>query len=341
MRSVGSYAAAAPPLLRDYLTYSSTIRGKSAQTTHEYFLDLRMFFRYIKQTRGMVSEDIPFDEIPITDIDIDFLKQVTLSEAYMFLDYIAHSRPQHQNSPDTEYGLSAAALARKISSLRGFFRYLTEKAAVLEINPVAKLESPRLRQSLPQYLSVSDSQRLLESVEGPYAERDYCIVTFFLNCGMRVSELVGINLTDIRPDDCSLRILGKGNKERMLYLNEACVEAYTQYLPTRIKPHDKDKNALFISKQGNRINVQTVKWLVKKYITLAGLDSQRYSVHKLRHTAATLMYQNGVDVRTLQTVLGHASLDTTMIYTHINDEHVREAIDRNPLSSVKRPKSTE
>lgn len=332
--SISSYTAEAPALLRDFLTYISTIRGKSDQTAHEYFLDLRMFFRFLKQKRGLVSIDMPLEEIPYQDIEVTFLRDVTLSETYEFLDFIAHERPQHQNSPSSRLGLGAAARARKISSIRAFFRYMTDKVALFEINPVANLESPSQRKTLPRYLTVEDSVELLQHVSGPFATRDFCILTFFLNCGMRVSELVNINIADIDLREGSLRILGKGNKERMLYLNDACVQALNAYLPDRILPCDRDKHALFISKQRNRINVQTVKWLVKKYLSQAGLDSQKFSVHKLRHTAATLMYQSGVDVRTLQTVLGHANLDTTMIYTHVNDESVRAATNQNPLAHL-------
>lgn len=335
-RPMSSYAAGAPPLVRDFLTYISTIRGKSAQTAHEYFLDLRMFLRYIKRLRGLAPSDQPFDEIEIADVDLPFLRDVTLSETYSFLEFIASERPQRKNSASTAYGLSAKSRARKISSLRAFYRYLTEKRALFEVNPMLNLDSPSTRKTLPRYLSVEDSMSLLEHIDGAYAERDYCILTFFLNCGMRVSELVGLSLHDISLSDRTVRVLGKGNKERMLFLNDACVAAYERYLPTRITPHEKDKHAVFISRNRNRINVQTVKWLVKKYLGAAGLDSTKYSAHKLRHTAATLMYQNGVDIRTLQTVLGHTNLDTTMIYTHIDDVNVREAADRNPLAHVQR-----
>ena len=198
---------------------------------------------------------------------------------------------------------------------------------------MSNLESPTIRKTLPVYLTTDDSLKLLESVQGEYAERDYCILTLFLNCGLRVSELVGLNLTDFQGD--TVRVLGKGNKERTVYLNDACKAALERYLPKRITPHDRDKNALFISRNRNRINVQTVKWLVKKHLEQAGLDTQKYSAHKLRHTAATLMYQNGVDIRTLQSILGHTSVNTTMIYTHIEDSSLREAATKNPLASVK------
>lgn len=331
---IDEYAHDAPPLVRDFLVYMTTIRGKSPKTSFEYFLDLRLFLRFLKIQRGLVPRSAEFDEIPICDVDADLLRSVTLRDVYDFLTYIGEQRPTQQNSPATEYGLSAVSRARKVSSLRSFFKYLTDKVNVLDANPVAGLELPSKRKELPRYLTADDSMQLLESVDGPFAERDYCILTLFLNCGMRVSELTGLNLTDIQEG--TIRVRGKGNKERILYLNEACQDALVRYLPTRLQPHEADRNALFVSRNRNRINAQTVKWLVKKYITAAGLDPTKYSAHKLRHTAATLMYQNGVDIRTLQNVLGHARVDTTMIYTHIADQNVRDAAERNPLAHVTR-----
>lgn len=329
---ISEYAYDAPPILRDFLVYISTIRGKSPRTAYEYFLDLRLFFRFLKLNRRLVPAETPMEEISIRDVDISLLRTVTLSDLYEFLTYIAEQRPCQQNSPTTTYGLSPRSRARKVSALRTFFKYLTSKVHLLEHNPAQDLESVSKRKEIPRYLSVDSSLQLLDAVQGPYAERDYCILVLFLNCGMRVSELVGLNLSDIQGN--TLRVLGKGNKERILYLNEACLNALERYYPTRIQPHDIDKNALFISRNRNRINVQTVKWLVKKYLGLAGLDTEKYSAHKLRHTAATLMYQNGVDVRTLQTILGHSNLDTTMIYTHLADESMADAAERNPLSHV-------
>lgn len=332
-KPMSQYAADAPRVLRDFLTYISTIQGKSAKTAHEYYLDLRLFFRVLKHNKGLVPQNMPLDQIAIDDIDIDFLKQVTLSDAYDYLEYMSGERPTQQNSASTEYGLSGTSRARKVSAIRAFFRYLTDKRHVLEHNPVSNLESPTIRKTLPVYLTTDDSIQLLESVQGEYAERDFCILTLFLNCGLRVSELVGLNLTDFQGD--TVRVLGKGNKERTVYLNNACKMALERYLPKRLTPHERDKNALFISRNRNRINVQTVKWLVKKHLEQAGLDTQKYSAHKLRHTAATLMYQNGVDIRTLQNILGHTSVNTTMIYTHIEDSSLREAASKNPLSTVK------
>ena len=330
---MSQYAADAPRVLRDFLTYISTIQGKSAQTAHEYYLDLRLFFRVLKHNKGVVPRELPIDQVSIEDIDIDFLREITLSDAYDYLEYMSGERPTQQNSTATNFGLSSTSRARKVSAIRAFFRYLTDKRHLLEVNPMSNLEAPSIRNSLPVYLTTEDSIRLLDAVQGEYAERDYCILTLFLNCGLRVSELVGLNLSDFQGD--TVRVLGKGNKERTVYLNEACKAALEQYLPKRILPHDRDQNALFISRNRNRINVQTVKWLVKKYIGQAGLDTQKYSAHKLRHTAATLMYQNGVDIRTLQNILGHTSVNTTMIYTHIEDSSLREAASKNPLASVK------
>lgn len=330
--SVNRYAADAPPLLRDFLNYMLTIRGRTAKTTHEYYLDLRTFFRYLKQARGLVSPQVPFDQIEIHDIDITFIRDITLSDTYDYLSYMAQERPRQASSPATGFGISASSRARKIAALRSFFKYLTDKAGLLEYNPISNLDSPKVQKPLPRYLTAEDSMQLLENVTGPYAERDYCILTLFLNCGMRVSELVGLNLRDFQGD--TVRVLGKGNKERVLYLNDACKAAIESYLPTRIKPHDIDKNAFFVSRNRNRISVQTVKWLVKKHVREAGLDDEKMSPHKLRHTAATLMYQNGVDIRSLQTILGHQNLDTTMIYTHVEDANLRAATAKNPLASV-------
>lgn len=332
-KSMREYAADAPCVLRDFLTYMSAIRGKSPRTAYEYYLDLRLFFRVLKRNRGLVPPNVPLKQIPFDDIDVPFLATVTLSDVYDYLEYMQGERPTQQNSAATRYGLSSVSRARKVSAIRAFFRYLTEKKQLLEVNPVSNLESPTVRRELPVYLTVEDSVKLLESVQGEFATRDYCILTLFLNCGMRVSELVGLNLTDFQGD--TVRVTGKGNKQRTVYLNDACRAALDAYLPKRVSPHERDRNALFISRNHNRINVQTVKWLVKKYIGRSGLDTHKYSVHKLRHTAATLMFQNGVDIRTLQSILGHESVQTTMLYTHVEDSMLREAAARNPLAGVR------
>ncbi|MCD8355821.1 MAG: tyrosine recombinase XerC [Clostridia bacterium] len=327
-------------ILNDFLAYLSTIKGKSPKTVHEYYLDLRVFFRYLKQKRGLV-DDIPFDEIPINDIDIAFVKSITLSDAYDFLMYTVQERPKHGNSDNSEIGLTAPSRARKVSALRSFFKYLTDKAHLLDHNPLQNLEYPSVRRSLPKYLTVDESIALLEAVDGQFKERDYCILMLFLTCGLRVSELCGLNISDIKENQ--IRVLGKGNKERMLYLNDACIDAINNYLPCRVKPNNNSGNAgaLFVSRQRNRIRKTSVEALVKKYLSQAGLDASKFSAHKLRHTAATMMYKNGVDIRTLQDVLGHENLNTTMVYTHINDANMQEAAARNPLASYRKKQKKE
>ncbi|MBR5479564.1 MAG: tyrosine recombinase XerC [Clostridia bacterium] len=325
------------PLLDDFTRYLATVGGRSPKTCDEYYLDLRLFFRYMKWFFGMVPQDKidELDTIDIGDIDLSLITRIKLTDVYAYLDYLARDRAVHPNSTNSKRGLSATSRARKIASIRAFYKYLEKKARVIETNPMSDLETPKIRRSLPKYLSLKESVSLLEHIDGEFRERDYCIITFFLNCGLRVSELCGIDLTDIRED--SLRVVGKGNKERVVFLNEACINALNTYLQIRkqlkeIRPIDR--NALFISKHKKRISTETVKWLVKKYCSWAGLDP-KISVHKLRHTSATLMYRNGVDVRVLQEILGHQNLNTTEIYTHVEEEDLRTAARVNPLATIK------
>lgn len=329
----------APPILREFLTYHETIQSHSRKTVDEYFLDLRNFFRYIKLLKGKVSNDTPFDEISILDVDLDLVRSITLSDVYSYMNYLGRERPKRHNSTDAGVGLAPAARARKVAAIRSFYKYLTNKAKLLSENPMQDLDSPRLKKTLPKYLNLNESVNLLTSVEGKNQTRDYCILTLFLNCGLRISELVGLNLSDDRGE--LLRVLGKGNKERMIYLNDACRQALDDWLIERNTMGLIDKNALFVTRQNHkRITTAAVHKLVKKHLTAAGLDSSQYSSHKLRHTAATLMLQNGVDVRTLQEVLGHEHLNTTQIYTHVDNEDLRTAARANPLGKVKKPKNT-
>ncbi len=260
-----------------------------------------------------------------------------MTDIYEYMAYLSRDRIQHQNSSHSSYGLNAASRARKIATIRSFYKYLTNKMHLLEENPVKDLDSPKLKKTLPKYLTLEESKNLLRSVNGKNAERDYCILTLFLNCGLRISELVALNLNDIQEE--ALRILGKGNKVRIVYLNDACQQALQQYLAVRRPIQGRDENALFLSIQNERISRSGVHALVKKRLAEAGLDSTQYSSHKLRHTAATLMLQNGVDVRAVQEVLGHEHLNTTEIYTHIDNDDLRTAARANPLSGVLRKKS--
>ena len=324
----------APPLLREYLTYMETIMGRSHKTVSEYYMDLRTFFRYIQVKRCPELQKQEFDTISLGAVDLALVASITKTEVLDYLLFIANERPKYHKSPATTYGNEPVTRARKLSTLRSFYDYLCVKRQYLSESPLNGLSTPKTKKTLPKFLSLQESIDLLNAVDGPYKERDYCILILFLNCGLRVSELCGINLRDVSEN--RLRVLGKGNKERFVYLNQACADAIAAYLPHRIQPTAAAKDALFISKMKNRISVQTVKWLVNKYLAHAGLAQKHCSAHKLRHTAATLMYQNGVDVRTLKEVLGHQNLDTTMIYTHVIDQNLQEAAEKNPLSDFKK-----
>ena len=285
---MAKYWQESPPILQEFLNYHASILSHSAKTVDEYFLDLRSFFRYLKVRRNPALAQTPFSEISILDVDLEFVSQTQLSEIYGFLTFLSGGAPAGKAESSTR--------ARKCASIRSFYHYLCVHAHQMEQDPTQSLNNPKLRKTLPRYLSLSESIQLLEAVSGPNEVRDYCILTLFLNCGLRVGELVGLNVQDIRED--TVRVLGKGNKERQLYLNEACLDAIQAYL-------------------------------------VAGLDP-KYSPHKLRHTAATLMLNHGVDIRTLQDVLGHENLGTTQIYTHISDANMKQAVEANPLSRVKK-----
>ncbi|MGI6030570.1 MAG: tyrosine recombinase XerC [Eubacteriales bacterium] len=323
------HITSAPAILRDFLTYMETISGKSRRTVEEYYFDLRTFFRFLQMKkdfpdiRSKASDEEYFEAISIDGISLQDLNNVDLGTLYEYMNFLAQYR-----------GLSASSRARKTSSLRSYYKYLTTRAHLIENNPTAALDTPKQKKSLPRYLTLSESEHLLQSIQGPDRERDYAIITLFLNCGMRLSELVSIDIPDIRED--RITITGKGNKERTIYLNDACLAAIQQYLQVRPVDGVKDKNALFLSRLKKRISVKTVQWLVKKYLGEAGLNPQKFSVHKLRHTAATLMYQHGgADLRSLQEILGHEQLSTTQIYTHISEERLREASASNPLNQVR------
>jgi site-specific recombinase XerD len=316
-----------PIILRDFLSYLQTIKGKSINTVKVYFYDLRVFFRFIKVHRNLVDKQLKFEEIDFCDVDIELIRTITLSDLYAFMSYVSNERDN-----------SAYARARKVASIKSFFNYLYTKAKLINTNPANELESPKIIKRLPRYLNVEESKQLLSCVDiGTYSERDYAMLTLFLNCGMRLSELVGININDIKND--TLTVFGKGGKERSIPLNTACLDAIETYMKVRPVNGIKDKNALFISRRKQRISKESVQKIVKKYIKQAGLDPQRYSTHKLRHTAATLMYRYGkVDIRALQELLGHESISTTEIYTHLDKEQLKDAVDKNPLSTYNRNK---
>ena len=332
MKSGKTLDHGAPEPLASFLIYIESIQGKSKKTADEYFYDLRTFYRFLNLYFGRVDASIDFQEIPIDNVDIAMLAQVNLQILYEYMNYLNRHR-----------GNAAGSRSRKISSLKSYYKYLCNKANLLEENPTAELESVKMTKQLPKHFTLEDSISLLESVDNRNAARDYCILTLFLNCGMRLAELVNINITDICGD--TLVVIGKGNKERTIYLNEACLAAIEAYMPIRNQqtPTALDKYALFLSERNQRISRRTVQYTVEKYVKKIGLDPHKYTTHKLRHTAATLMHQAGVDIRVLQEILGHKQLSTTEIYTHINNDQVRSAVQSNPLSRMtpKTPESTE
>ena len=316
-----------PELLKEFLQHIYVVKNKSTLTVEEYCLDVKMFLKFLKKEKGLAPSSVAVEEVNISDIDLDFIKNITLLDAYTFLSYCRDVRNN-----------DAAARARKVSSIRAFFKYLYVQRKLLTENPMEELETPKLKKSKPKYLTLDESLRLLESVDGKYKERDYCILVLFLNCGLRLSELCSINYKDIR-DNGTLYITGKGNKERTIYLNNACINAINNYMAVRPVDGVKDKDALFLSGRLQRISPKTVQHLVYSYLDKAGLGGRGLSVHKLRHTAATLMYQYGeVDVLVLKDILGHENLGTTEIYTHIVDEQLKKAAEMNPLSNVKQNK---
>lgn len=321
-----------PQILRDFLAYHENIKGQSPRTISEYYLDLRMFLRFIKLMRNDMPIRTNIDDIDIRDVTIDFVRDITTSDIFDFLSYLANDRTANPESLSPDYGITPASRARKLSAIKSFYKYLTVRTKQLPENPVADLEYPKLRKSLPRYLTMEQSAALLQAVSGPNEKRDYAILMLFLNCGIRRSELVGLNLSDLYDD--RIRVVGKGNKERFVYFGAACRKAIDAYLPERNKKVLSDNKALFGSRDNNRISVTAVHRLVKKYLLAAGLDANNFSAHKLRHTAATMMLSGGVDVKTVQEVLGHENLNTTQIYTHIENTELKIAAEANPLSKL-------
>ena len=320
-----------PDYLNSFWDYSITMLNKSPNSVKEYNYDLAMFLKFIK-IHFHLTDETDFQKITINDITLDTIKKITLDDIHAFISFLTR-----------EYHSKSTTRARKISTIRIFFKYLSRKANLIDVNPAQDLETPKLDKRLPKYLSLEDSRKLLDvtaNEDNRNCERDYAIITLFLNCGMRLSELVGINISDIDFSESKLNVIGKGNKERTIYLNKACINALSEYLQVRPKEGVKHDNkysekALFLSERKTRIGNRTVESIVTKQLQAAGLDTKKYSVHKLRHTAATLMYQYGqVDIRALQELLGHESISTTEIYTHVSNDQVRHAVENNPLADM-------
>lgn len=324
-----------PELIRKFCTYKSGIQERSLKTVQEYMLDLRLFCRYVYTVKhGMSHDDETLSKLDISMLDADFFASITTEDVYEYMFYLKSERDN-----------GAASRSRKLSAIKSFYKYHTQKTRTLTNNPAADIEGPKKPKELPKYLTVEESMALLGSItkntDNPNRSRDYCMITLFLNCGMRLSELAGITMSDIEPSFKSLRVIGKGNKERIIYLNSSCQSAIEAYLPDRLllRKSGKNDDHLFLSRLGKGISIKTVQYIVKKYLDASGLENKHYSTHKLRHTAATLMYQTGdVDIRVLKEILGHEQLNTTQIYTHVANKSIEEAMEKNPLAGVKAPK---
>lgn len=327
-----AYSDHCPDYLKEFLIYMETIKGRSSRTVDGYYVELRSFIRFLMIKNNMVSNDTDYTDIDISGAPFKLIKNATKLDA---MEFLAEFQTKHQNQ--------AKARSRKVSAIRSFYKYLTVSSGKLIENPMLNLETPKLKKTLPKYLTLEQALELLTHINTNFTERDFCIITLFLNCGMRLSELCGINISDIH--DNRLRLLGKGNKERIVYLNNSCLNAINSYLAVlnsgeKIKRSDKEKDALFLNRNGKRIGARRVEQIVEDCLKQAGLDGMGISPHKLRHTAATLLYQDaGVDIRVLKELLGHESLSTTEIYTHVSNKQIEDASKKSPLGNIKPKKS--
>lgn len=318
-----------PRYLNEFFTFQRVVKIKSERTLESYYIDLRIFLRYIKLTKGEVRPDTPMKDITISDIPIEWVRDFSKLDILNYLSYVA-----------TDRGNTAKTRHRKLASLKVFYKCLYRDLNLIPNDPTKDIDYPKMHEHLPKFLTLNDSIKLLENMnkDDPYYYRDYCIITLFLNCGMRLSELVGLNLQDVNLDERTMRLLGKGDKERIIHINDACADSIVQYVSERgVSPVEPD--ALFLSKRGTRITNRRVQQIVDNALRDSNLDNQGYSTHKLRHTAATLMYQHGnVDTLILKEILGHKSISTTEIYTHISNESVKEAMDASPLANIRNQK---
>ncbi len=320
-----------PDYFLDYILYITVTKSLSSRTVQEYYLDIRMFLKYLRMMQDPNYQNTDdLQQIPIRDIPISMLENVKLQDLYNFLYYVTEERENHDR-----------ARGRKVSALRSFFGYLCNHQNIIAHDPTERLELPSPKKALPRYLTLEESQHLLQSIDTAYPERDYCILTIFLNCGIRLSELVGLNISDINWKEEKMRVLGKGSKERMVYLNDACMDALDAYFKVRDLPPESQEKAVFLSKRHKRISKRRVQQIVENALFQADLDGRGYSTHKLRHTAATLMYQYGnVDALTLKEILGHSSTSTTEIYTHLSNQILKHATESSPLAHFEKKKNT-
>ena len=325
-----SYRNDCPYYLKDFLTYVRVVRNHTERTEENYYIDLRTFLRYLKMQHGDVPKDTPFSEISIADVPLSYIENFSLMGAYEYMSFLM----------DVRHNVNSSR-SRVTSALRQFYEYLSTKAMLISRNPVEQLEHPKPDKKLPKFLELEQAIQLLNSIDSNNRERDYCMILLLVTCGMRLSELVGLNISDYSESAHTLRLFGKGQKERIVYINDACIEAINEYLKVRPKS-EIEPNALFISSHANHLNRLTarrVQRIVEDQLDRAGLGNLGISTHKLRHTAATIMYEHGgVDAMVLKDVLGHESVATTEIYTHLSDNDRRRAAENSPLANFKPPK---
>ena len=317
----------ASPDIVEYVRYLEVIAGKSANTAFSYYCDLRGFSRFMKRRRGLVPADTEIKDIDPKGLDTAFWGSVSKEDIYEYLYFL-----------NRECGNKKSSTARRLASLHGFYDYLVNQVNKLTENPTASIKPPKQDKVLPKYLTAEQSMDLLESTQyqSDFPERDYCMVVLFLNCGMRLSELVRLNIGDVSFENNTLRLFGKGRKERIVYMNDACVNAIKDYLPYRNAMNVTTTDALFLSAKKNRISKRRVQEIVENCLKTAGLQNTGVTTHKLRHTAATLLYQHGgVDTLVLKDILGHKSIATTEIYTHLSSSELEKAAQSSPLADEK------
>lgn len=313
-----------PQILDDYLNYLKTIRGLSPKTIHEYRYDLMRFLHFtVRRKNSTHFRDLPLEAVPLDEVDEEWLSHISFDDLLAFL----------ADSDDAE-GLSASRRARLSSALRSFFKYLVSVRESFEKNPAEKLTSPKRKKRHPVYLTLEEAVTLLKTAaQEPnrfFRARDVAILMTFLTTGLRLSELCGLNLNSIREGQ--IHVIGKGNKERMIYITDSCAVSIEHY--RAVRPIVPNEDALFLSSRHQRISPRAVQHRIEQLLQKAGFDTRLYTTHKLRHTAATLLYREGVDIRTLQRILGHESLATTQIYTHVDDAQAKQAVEKNPLAHL-------
>ena len=325
--------AESPEYLNYYLKYIRYILLYSETTVNEIYADIRTFFRYLivinneKEYANLTKDN--FKEIKIKEVSLEMLEAI---KPYTINDYLYFLRYTLDNSAKTRN--------RKLSSLKNFFKYLADNN-LISFNPTQHAKYGNVEKRLPKYLTLNDSKTLLSKTITSNKRntiRDYAIECIFLNCCLRLSELVGLNFTDMKLDERTIKITGKGSKQRIIYINDATFEAINEYLKIRPKldKTNKDYNALFLSERKKRISRRTVQTITENCLKMAFDGSKdNLHTHSLRHTGATLMHnENNANIVIIQKILGHEQLSSTEIYTHITNKKMKEIMQNCTISSI-------